>query len=83
MMPLVHPLSECAVYVGSITQVAFYVNSTQVAVKTTIPYAYTYSANVPGPLSAYAVASDNRGVTSTTAVVTFNVNPVSAEWEPP
>ena len=50
---------------GTITQVAFYANTTLLNVDTTAPYAYTWTDGASGVYDLTAVATDNAGATTT------------------
>jgi chitinase len=60
---------------GTISKVEFFNGSTSLGVKTTTPYSVTWS-NVPaGSYTLKAVATDNGGLTGTSATVSITVNP--------
>jgi chitinase len=60
---------------GTISKVEFFNGSTSLGVKTTTPYSVIWS-NVPaGSYTLKAVATDNGGLTGTSATVSITVNP--------
>ena len=59
---------------GSVTQVSFYANAALVGSDATPPFSATASGLSAGGYALRAVAYDNRGVSSTSAVVTIVVN---------
>ena len=58
---------------GTVSKVAFYQGSTLLSTDTSSPYSYSW-ANVPaGSYSLTAVATDNRGITTTSAAASITV----------
>lgn len=60
---------------GSILQVAFYDGAQSIGVATTPPFAFTWTAAPQGTHTLSAVASDNSGLSRTSAVVRVHVVP--------
>lgn len=58
---------------GSVTNVAFYNNGTKLADDTVAPYSFTWSPVPAGGYQLRAVATDNLGVSSTSAPVSISV----------
>ena len=58
---------------GSVTQVAFYRGSTLVGSDTTSPYSVGWSVGLPGDYSITAVATDDRGATTTSPAVVVHI----------
>ncbi|MGB2717932.1 MAG: Ig-like domain-containing protein [Vicinamibacterales bacterium] len=58
---------------GSITKVGFYANGDIVATDTTSPYSVTWGPVPAGTYNLYAVATDDKGATGTSATVTVTV----------
>jgi hypothetical protein len=58
---------------GSVTNVAFYNNGTKLADDTGAPYSFTWSPVPAGGYQLRAVATDNLGVSSTSAAVSITV----------
>ena len=58
---------------GSIGKVEFYAGGTLLATDTTAPFAYTWNDVAPGPYTLTAKATNNLGVTATSAPVTIIV----------
>jgi hypothetical protein len=58
---------------GSVVSVAFYADGNLLQSDTAAPYTYTWGGVVAGSYTLTAVATDNRGTTSTTAPVTVVV----------
>ena len=67
---------------GSVAQVAFYAGSTAVGVDTTSPYSVTWTSPPPGPHVLTAIATDDSGLATTSAVVQVTVNG-PADNDPP
>ena len=57
---------------GTVTQVQFFVNGVSVGIDATLPYSITWTS-VAGTAALTAVATDNLGATTTSAVVNINV----------
>jgi len=60
---------------GTITSVEFRVNSTSIGSVTAAPYTINWTPAATGSISLTAVATDNNGGTTTSAIVTENVLP--------
>jgi uncharacterized protein (DUF1800 family) len=58
---------------GSIASVKFYSNGGLIGTSTTAPYTLSYSPSTSGTLSLTAVATDNKGTTTTSAAVPLTV----------
>jgi RHS repeat-associated protein len=58
---------------GSIASVSFWSGATLLGTDSTAPYAWSIPSAVPGTYVFKAVATDNSGVSTTSAVVNFNV----------
>ena len=58
---------------GTITKVEFYAGTTLLASDTSSPYSYTQANTPRGNYTVTAVATDNRGASTTSAPVTVNV----------
>jgi hypothetical protein len=58
---------------GSITSVAFYNGTTLLGTSTVAPYTYTWATPAVGSYALTAVATDNSGATTTSAVVNVSV----------
>ena len=68
---------------GSVSQVVFSVNGTEVATDTSAPYEYVWTAT-EGDITITADATDNRGSVSTSSAVDITVTPVvGGANEPP
>lgn len=63
---------------GTVTQVAFYQNGTLISTDTTSPYSASWNGVAAGTYSLTAVATDNQGATTTSAVVSITVNSAPA-----
>jgi subtilisin family serine protease len=59
---------------GSVNSVRFYVNAAEVGASTTSPYSASWNAATAGTYSITAVATDNRGATTTSAPVAVTVS---------
>ena len=59
---------------GTVAKVDFFANSTLLGMSTTAPYGITWSNASAGTYSLTAVATDNSGATTTSAVVSIAVN---------
>jgi hypothetical protein len=68
---------------GSIARVDFYVGSTLVGSDTTSPYSVVWNLTGAGSYTLTARATDNSGITSTSAAVTVTANPTWAAFTPP
>jgi hypothetical protein len=74
MAPAAVALSATASDVdGSVTQVAFYAGSTLLGVDTASPFTFSWNNVPPGDYSLTAVATDDVGVSATSAAVTVHV----------
>lgn len=62
---------------GSISRVDFYANGQLVGTDDSSPYGGTWSNVSPGSYNLTAVATDNSGLTGTSAAVTIQVNPAA------
>jgi len=60
---------------GAVQQVAFYANGTAIGVDTSSPYSITWAPAL-GTYAITAIATDNQGATTTSAVVHLTVNPI-------
>jgi subtilisin family serine protease len=58
---------------GSVTQVAFYAGSTLLGIDTASPFTFSWNNVPPGDYSLTAVATDDAGVSATSAAVTVHV----------
>ena len=58
---------------GSITQVEFFNGSSSLGIDTTSPYNITWTNGVVGSYSITAVATDNDGVTTTSAAINISI----------
>jgi predicted Rdx family selenoprotein len=58
---------------GSVTQVAFYAGLTLVGIDTAAPFTFSWTNVPPGDYSLTAVATDDAGVSATSAAVTVHV----------
>jgi hypothetical protein len=65
---------------GSVTNVAFFVNGSKLADDTTAPFSAAWNSVPAGTYSLFAVATDNVGLVTTSAVVNVTV---SANTAPP
>ena len=63
---------------GTVTQVAFYANGNPIGTATTSPYTIQWTNVAAGAYSLTAVATDNGGLTTTSAAVPITVNAVKA-----
>ncbi|MGH9761125.1 MAG: Ig-like domain-containing protein, partial [Blastocatellia bacterium] len=59
---------------GAVTKVDFFSGSTLIGTDTTAPYSFVFSNVAAGTYSLTAVATDNSGAATTSAVVTVTVN---------
>ena len=60
---------------GSVTNVEFYQNGTKLGQDTSSPYSFTWNNVAAGSYTLTAVAYDNGGLTTTSAVVNITVTP--------
>ena len=67
---------------GAVAQVAFYAGSTLIGVDTTSPYSATWSGPPSGQHALTAMATDDAGLSSTSAAVDVTVNPPSGNKPP-
>ena len=58
---------------GSVAQVAFYNGSTLIGIDTTSPYTFSWTGVAAGDYNVTAVATDDRGATTTSGIVTVHV----------
>ena len=58
---------------GSVSSVAFFANGAQIGSSTTSPFTFTWTGVVAGTYSLTAVATDNLGLSTTSAAVTVTV----------
>jgi hypothetical protein len=63
---------------GNVTKVAYYAGSTKLAEVTSAPYNYTWTSLPTGNYAITAVATDNDGASTTSAVANISVVPVPA-----
>ncbi|MGZ5434985.1 MAG: CBM96 family carbohydrate-binding protein [Pyrinomonadaceae bacterium] len=69
------PLAATASDFGdSISKVEFFYGATKIGESTISPYTFTWTNPVSGALSLTAVATDNQGITATSAPVNIQVN---------
>lgn len=61
---------------GTVAQVEFFVNDVSIGVSTEDPYEISWTAEEPGDHTLKAIATDNGGATSTSALVPVTVNVV-------
>lgn len=67
---------------GTVAQVAFYAGSTLVGTDTTSPYSVTWTNAPAGQYALTAVATDDAGLSKTSAAVGITVNPSSSNAAP-
>jgi subtilisin family serine protease len=60
---------------GTVAQVAFYVGTALIGIDTAPPFELTWTSAAVGQYALTAVATDDRGATSTSAAVTIHVQP--------
>ncbi|MBD2752371.1 Ig-like domain-containing protein [Spirosoma validum] len=68
---------------GSIAKVEFFNGTTKIGEDVTSPYAYTWSSVGANTYALTAKATDNQGATTTSAVVTIQVNNPASTNQPP
>ncbi|HSB54444.1 MAG TPA: Ig-like domain-containing protein, partial [Gemmatimonadales bacterium] len=68
---------------GSVTQVQFFDDATQLGVDSTAPYAVNWTPTVSGPHVLTARATDNDGAVTTSAAVNVTVAGGSGDTQPP
>ncbi len=68
---------------GSIAKVEFYQDSLLIGTDTSSPFTVSYTASVKGNFSFQAIATDNKGATSTSNIVAINVAVAGGGNNPP
>jgi gliding motility-associated-like protein len=58
---------------GTVTKVEFFERSSKIATVTTLPYTFKWQPKDPGTYYLSAVATDNKGLTNTSATVIINL----------
>ncbi|NRF66516.1 DNRLRE domain-containing protein [Aquincola sp. S2] len=63
---------------GSVAQVGFFANGASIGVATSTPYSVAWTPGALGQVTLTAVATDNLGLTTTSAARTVTVNPAGS-----